>query len=76
MQHYVNGYFVTPSLMNSNNPTVGLSKSLVSSNNGWLTCSFTRQISMSSQQNYFDLNDLYYVFAAWGPLDSNGEFLN
>ena len=76
MQHYVNGYFVTPSLMNSNNPTVGLSKSLVSSNNGWFSCSFTRQISMSSQKNYFDLNDLYFVFAAWGPVDSNGKFLN
>ena len=60
--------------MNSNNPTVGLSNSVVSSNNGWLTCSFTRQISMPAQQKYFDLNDLYYILAAWGPLDSNGIF--
>jgi hypothetical protein len=37
-----------------------------------LFCSFTRQISLNSQQNYFDLNNPYYLFAAYGYLDSNG----
>ena len=76
VQHYVNGYFVTPSLMNSNYPTIGLTNSKVSKNNAWLSCSFTRQISIANQQNYFNLNDLYYILAAWGQLGSNGMFCN
>ena len=34
--------------------------------NGWLSCSFNRTISNSSIQNYFDLNNNYYILAAIG----------
>ena len=71
VQHYVNAKYVTPSLMNSANPTVGLSNPVVNNNNGWLTCSFTRLISMQSQQGYFDLSKPYFILAAYGAMLSS-----
>jgi hypothetical protein len=66
----VNRKYAAPTLMNTANPSVGLSNSVVNINNGWLTCSFSRMISMASQQNYFDLSKPYYILAAYGPISS------
>ena len=59
------------------NPSVGLSNSQVSYQNGWLRCSFrrlksldtlsqTRKTRASFVNNYFDLNMNYYLLAAFG----------
>jgi hypothetical protein len=72
VQHYWNEGKTTPSLLNSNNPFIGLTNVAVVTSNGWLICSFTRQISLSNEANYFDLNNTYYVLAAYGNVISNG----
>jgi hypothetical protein len=72
VQHYQNQGKVQPLLLNSNNPVIGLSNSTVTTSNGWLICSFSRQISLPTQSNYFDLNNPYYLLAAYGNLNSNG----
>lgn len=74
VQHYVNPVYATPVLMNPTVPSIGLSNSLVNINNDWLTCSFTRMVSMPSQQNYYDLTNQYYILAAYGML-SAGKFI-
>ena len=64
----------TPLLMNSVVPSIGLSNISIISNNSWLTCSFTRMISMPSQEKYFDLSNPFYVLAAFGSVGSEGNF--
>ena len=59
--------------MNNNNPTVGLTNALVTMVNGWLVCSFSRQLSLPTQVNYFDLSKQYFILAAYGNLDANGK---
>ena len=54
---------------------IGLTSSQVNIVNRWLLCSFTRQTSLPSQALYYDLNNQYYILAAFGSLDSNGIFL-
>jgi hypothetical protein len=53
-------------------PAIGLNKTSVYANNGWLICEFTRETSMSSQNYYFDLRDQYYILNAYGNMDSRG----
>lgn len=60
--------------MNSANPSVGLSNQAVNFNNSWLSCSFTRQLSLPAQQSYFDLSKIYYVLGSFGTI-SNGELV-
>ena len=61
---------VTPMLLDSNNPSIGLSNQNTSLSNGWLTCSFTRLKSNNLVANYFDLNNQYYILAAYGSSTS------
>ena len=45
---------------------------LVSSNNsgGFITCEFTRAISVEGREKVFDLSKDYYVILAYGSVDS------
>jgi len=57
------------------NPTMGFSNSQISVNNGVVTCSFTRQMSMPNATNYFDIsNTQYFMLVASGPSDSSSRF--
>ena len=73
IQHYYTSGHVSPSLMNNGAPTVGLTNTAVYTLNGWLVCSFTREVSLSTQANYFDLSKQYFILAAYGSLDSSGK---
>ena len=64
-----------PVIMNTQSPSIGLTNTVVSMNNTWLICSFTRQISIPTQQFYYDLSNPYYVFAAYGQLDANSYYI-
>jgi hypothetical protein len=54
------------------NPSLGITKASLSSNNGDALCSFTRENS-NPNKLYFDLNaDSPYLIAARGDLSSSG----
>ena len=61
------------SLLDPNNPSIGISNAAVSLVNGVLTCSFTRLKSNLGCPNYFDVNNPYFILNAAGPTDSNGQ---
>ena len=73
VEHYRTIGDFSPVLINSSFPMIGLSDTSVNTNNDWLTCSFTREIAIPTQSHYYDLTDLYYILAAYGPLDPNGK---
>jgi hypothetical protein len=60
-----------PVIMNTQLPSIGLTNTGVSINNTWLICSFTRQLSIQTQQFYYDLSNPFYVLASYGKLDPN-----
>ena len=56
------------------NPTMGFSNSQISVNNGVVTCSFTRQMSMPSATNYFDISKTqYYMLVASGQNENSSK---
>lgn len=60
----------TPQLLNSTNPTEGLTNMKVKSENGWLFCSFTRLVKIQSiEKKYFDLSKNYIILSAYGVYD-------
>lgn len=74
IEHYLNNIYVSPTLLDSTNPSVGFSNIEVSLSNGVLKCSFTRVRKMPSVNNFFDLNGQYYILFATGPV-LNGKYL-
>jgi hypothetical protein len=61
------------SLLDSRNPSVGISNQSVKIENGKITCSFTREKSLPNINNYFSLtNANYYILHANGRTNSNG----
>ena len=74
VQHYYNQGKSTPFLLSD--PTAGFSNSQVSINNGLMTCSFTRQMSMPGIANYFDISTMpYNLLVASGQNDVSSIFL-
>jgi hypothetical protein len=74
VQHYYNQGKSPPLLLSD--PTVGFSNSQVSINNGLMTCSFTRQMSMPGTVNYFDISTTRYnLLVASGQNDASSKFL-
>jgi hypothetical protein len=58
------------------NPTVGFSNSQVSINNGLMTCTFTRQMSMPGTDKYFEISTTpYYLLVASGENDPSSNLL-
>jgi hypothetical protein len=65
------------SLLDSRNPSVGISNQSVKIENGMITCSFTREKNLPNINNYFALtNDNYYILHANGRTNSNGMINN
>jgi hypothetical protein len=60
----------TPSLLDNNDPSIGITNVQVTFTNGWLKCLFTRMKSMPTTTNYFDLNTNFYILSAIGPFNS------
>ena len=71
VQHYFNSKAARPDVLDPTNPTVGLSASSISVKNAFFTCSFTRVKQNSQVQNYFDLNNFFYILGANGAI-ANG----
>lgn len=72
VETYSNNGHVPPSILNPNERSIGLSKIRVLFTNGWLVCSFERQIQNDSiGDKFFDLNNMYYLLTAKGDLDKN-----
>ncbi len=71
VEHYFNVVEAPPVVLDPFNPTVGLTNSSISANNGFLICSFTRAKS-AKVFNYFDLSKQYYLLGAGGPI-LNGD---
>ena len=73
VEHYFNKAKLTPTLLINENPTVGISNTVVSTDQGFLICSFSREKSNPSIENYFDLNIPFYLLLAKAGL--NGKIL-
>jgi hypothetical protein len=73
IENYYNYGHREPRLLLDSNPTVGLSKIVVTKSPGLLTCSFTRENSRPDVSYYFSSNKVYYILAAYGPLDGQGN---
>jgi hypothetical protein len=70
VQHYYNPHKHSPSvLIDSGRPTIGLTNTHVAMNDNWLTCRFDRQKAINDTDNYFDLNENYFVLAAQGNIE-------
>ena len=76
VQHYFNPHKHEPSvLLDASRPSVGLTNTRVELNDNWLTCRFDRQKAFNDTPNYFDLNESYFVLAAYGNIDSTSADL-
>jgi hypothetical protein len=74
VEHYYNdGY--SSSLMDTNNPTIGISGASVQVNNQTISCSFTRD-NDNSNENYCDINDSAYLLVAYGTLTDSSIIFN
>lgn len=60
-----------PSLMDREDPIVGLSKIQVTFTDNALTVTAARQNSLNGVANYFDLSKKYHIFFAYGTI-TNG----
>lgn len=59
-----------PQKQASNN---GISNKTITISNGQMSCSFSRQINLPTEPNFFDLHNLYYLLAATGSTDDAGN---
>jgi hypothetical protein len=77
VQHYYNPENdQNPAPVLFTNPTVGFSNSQVSINNGLMTCSFRRQMSMPGTVNYLDISATpYNILLASGQNDASSKLL-
>jgi hypothetical protein len=65
-----NSIKAAPSLLDNNDPSIGITNVKIENSNGWLKCSFTRMKSIPTTTNYFDLNKNFYILSAIGPYNS------
>ena len=76
VQQWYNTGRSTPRLLSTSNPTIGLSNTSISTNNGMLNCLVTRQKSIANIENYFDIsNTSYNLLVAYGSNDESGKYL-
>lgn len=73
IQHFYNEDHDTPDVLDSDNPNVGLTNSVITVNDGYLICKFTRVKKNNSVDNYFDLNNHFYIIGANGPISQSGR---
>ena len=75
VEHYYNyNQGKSSSLVDADNPSAGFSNIKVSLNNGVLNCSFTRVKKAQTINNFFDLNNPFYVLFATGPISNSIYF--
>ena len=67
VKHYFNVVEAPPIVLDPLNPTIGLTNSSITANNGFLMCKFTRAKSVKFF-NYFDLSKQYYLLGANGAI--------
>lgn len=75
IEHYFNSQRARPSFLLNENPTVGISNSVVSTDQGYLICSFSREKANPSIENYFDLNMDYYLLLAKASINGLNLFI-
>jgi hypothetical protein len=68
VEQYYNLVHARPILLLVGNPTVGIEKANIDIEDGFLTCSFKRQKQNNQTKNYCDLNDPFFILAAYGPM--------
>lgn len=69
VENYFNPGQITPILIDSNQPSLGLSEINITSNQGYLICSFKRTKNLKESSKYFDLNEKYFLFIAKGNIE-------
>jgi hypothetical protein len=74
VQNYFNPGGSDPSQkVDASNPSLALSNVEITKNGNWLVCKFQRLKKYSVlNTKYFDLNNQYYVLAAYGSTDNSG----
>ena len=70
-QAYNPGGYARPTLLDQNNPSIGLSDINVKYENGKIICSFKREKNLANVPNYFDLKVKYYLFLVKGTQDES-----
>lgn len=68
IHNYFNPGQIDPELIDSKDPSSGLSDIKIINDKGLLICSFKRDISKNIE-NFFDLNQNYYLLMAKGDLE-------
>ncbi|RNA13986.1 ferric-chelate reductase 1 [Brachionus plicatilis] len=71
IHNYFNPGQIDPELIDSKDPSSGLSDIKIINDKGLLICSFKRDISKNIE-NFFDLNQNYYILMAKGDLEKDG----
>jgi len=66
IDHYYNTAKNEPFLLDQTNSSIGLSKTSIDIQNGFLICNFTREKKINLN-NYFNLNKKKFLLAAFGP---------
>ena len=67
VEQYYNTGHEKPHLLTNVDPGVGLDNSKLNVENGYLICSFRRAKKNSETINYCNLNNPYFILAAYGP---------
>jgi hypothetical protein len=65
----------TPSVLDPNSKSIGLTKTKVFYANGILSCILSREISIPNLDKFLDLNKLHYLIIAKGPVDGKLNFV-
>lgn len=73
----VQGYYLightVPIVFLASNPTYGITNPSVTTNNGFLSCRFTRQKASSDYALFADISkNTYYILNAYGMIDNQG----
>jgi hypothetical protein len=73
-QYYTTGQ-ETPIILDSSSPSVGITNSQINLVDNFISCNFTRKKSVPEYSRYFDLNNKYYLFGAFGKYSSSSKFI-
>jgi hypothetical protein len=73
--YWIRGYS-PPNYLDLSIPKLGLSNTQVTSNNGNFLCSFRRENSVTTNSNYFNLNNQKpYLIVAYGDVNTDGSMI-
>lgn len=72
VQHYYNTGKSAPGYLSPSNPEIGITNAKIEIVNGQVLCSFTREKFINGVNNYFNLNESFYLLIVKGGV-SGGE---